>query len=275
MILEIHRPSAPLDAFVSHFLYYEGFEPVHRIDRFLPDGNTEMIIELTGAPQYIYDNATLAEKQACRNGWVSGVRTEFISIPSGRESRMFVVAFKKGKTFPFYGLPLSEMTDIVTDADLLFGGRFASFRERLLNSASVSEMFAHAENFLTEAAGGAPEMSIGARCTEYAVASILKNPDMVNFASLSNIIGYSQKHFISIFKKYVGVAPKTYLRIIRFQKAIAEMEKSGNIHWSALAADSGFYDQAHFIHDFRRFSGFTPSEYLSKKNGELNYVPVA
>ena len=77
-----------------------------------------------------------------------------------------------------------------------------------------------------------------------------------------------------MFKQQVGITPKAYLKIIRFQKAIAEIEESQDVNWTGIAQDSCFYDQAHFIHDFKFFSGFTPEEYLQLKNDQLNYVPV-
>ena len=64
------------------FIYYKDFNPEHNIDRFLPDGNTGIVIDFSGEPQYIYDNNTLKKIQACHNVWVSGIRMEPISIPS-------------------------------------------------------------------------------------------------------------------------------------------------------------------------------------------------
>jgi hypothetical protein len=71
MILKTHIPRFPLAQFVDHFIYYEGYNPEHSIDRFLPDGNTEIIIDFSDGPQYIYDNQTLKEIQACHNVWAS------------------------------------------------------------------------------------------------------------------------------------------------------------------------------------------------------------
>jgi AraC-like DNA-binding protein len=274
MIFQIHAPAFPLQKFIKHFIYYEGFDPVHSMDRFLPDGNTEIIIDLSDNVQYIYDNKTLTELQSCRYAWVSGVRTQPITIPSGRGSRMLIVAFKKGKAHPFYGLPMSELADRVVDADLVFGQKVHDLREQLLNANSIRQMFLLIERFLFQHAGDSLSANIPSKCVEFAVSNITSQPNILGFQQLSSQIGYSQKHFIDLFKKQVGVSPKQYLKIMRFQKAISEIEANKSIHWSRVALESGFYDQAHFIGDFKNFSGFTPNEYMKRKTETLNYIPV-
>ncbi len=77
-----------------------------------------------------------------------------------------------------------------------------------------------------------------------------------------------------MFKENVGLTPKGFLKIIRFQKAIQEIEACKKINWSGIAYETGYYDQAHFINDFKNFSGFTPQQYLLVKNDQLNYVPI-
>ena len=274
MILQVHTPAFPLQKFVDHFIYYEGFDPTHNMDRFLPDGNSEFIIELTGNPKHIYDNETLTELQAFRYAWVSGVRTQPITIPSGRGSRMLIVAFKKGKAHPFYDIPMSELADQVVDAGLIFGGKLHALRERLLNTPTIHQMFLVIEEFLLRLAGDALHANTPSKCIEYAVSNITSQPNILAFQQFSRQIGYSQKHFIDLFKKQVGVAPKQYLKIIRFQKAISKIENNQLVQWSSVATESGFYDQAHFINDFKSFSGFTPNEYMKRKNETLNYIPV-
>ena len=91
------------------------------------------------------------------------------------------------------------------------------------------------------------------------------SPDQINLARVSQNIGYSQKHFIAMFKQQVGITPKAYLKIIRFQKAITEIEERREVNWTDISQDCGFYDQAHFINDFKFFSGFTPERIRPKK----------
>ncbi len=215
MILETRIPRFPLNQFIDCFIYYDGYKPGHSIDRFLPDGNTEIIIDFDDRPQHIYDNQTLKEIQACRHVWASGVRTEFI--------KEINLKFEAAESF-----------------------LLATFHGRLTVNPAV----------------------------EYALAEIIQQPDQLNLARMNESIGYSQKHFIGMFKRQVGITPKAYLKIIRFQKAITEIEERREVTWTTISQDCGFYDQAHFINDFKFFSGFTPEEYVRRKNDILNYVPV-
>ena len=274
MILQTHKPTFPLNEFVENLVYFHGLTAVHNLDRFLPDGNTEIILDLTENPQHIYDNETLQEIQVCRYAWVSGVRTEPITIPSGKGSRMLIVAFKRGRAFPFYPFPMSELTNTVAATDLIFGRKFHDVREQLLSATSTERMFQLVESFLLKQAGTALQEDTPTRCIAYAVSSMIKNPTARRLDQLSDEIGYSQKHFIHLFTQQMGVSPKQYLRIMRFQKVITAIENSESIRWSKIALESGYYDQAHFIHDFKLFSGFTPNEYMQRKAATLNYVPV-
>jgi AraC-like DNA-binding protein len=275
MIFHAHKPVFPLDHFVESLIYFEGMSIPHSLERFLPDGNTEIIIDLTDQPQHIYDNKTLQQIQTCRYAWISGVRTQPITIPSGRDSRMLIVAFKKGKAFPFYPFPISELTDAVAEADLVFGKKFLDLREQLLTSRSVKRMFQLVEMFLLQQAGNALPTDGAAQCIEYAVSNMIRKPTLRRLHQLSEKIGYSKKHFIALFRQQVGVLPKQYLRIMRFQNVVNTMENNESLPWRDVALESGYYDQAHFIHDFKRFSGFTPSEYIRRKTSTRNYIPVA
>lgn len=274
MIFRVHTPASPLNDFVENFVYFEGLSAAHNLYRFLPDGNTEILIDLSEFPQYIYDNETLQIIQTCRAAWVSGVRTQPITIPSGTGSRMLIVAFKKGRAFPFYPFPVSELTDTVVSADLVFGRAILDLREQLLAAQSIRRMFLLLERFLLHQAGDSLYGDYFTRCIQYALHNIIHQPTAHRLDQLSDQIGYSQKHFIDLFKRQVGILPKQYLKIMRFQRAIRTIENQAAINWSQIALESGFYDQAHFIHDFKHFSGFTPNEYLQRKASLLNYVPV-
>jgi AraC-like DNA-binding protein len=272
MIYKIHKPQEPLSHFVDFFVYYEGYNPEHTVDRFLPDGNTEIIIDLTDQPKYILDNESLKPIQSCQQVWASGLRTEFITIPSVIHNAMFLIYFRKGMAASFYPLPMNELTDHVVDANLIWCETFGILREQLLHCSGIEEKFTVAEQFLLQHFSG--KFTSNA-CVEFALDAIIKQPNNLRLEWLNKKIGYSQKHFISMFKEHVGVTPKSFLQIMRFQHVIQDIDRTRTVDWIRTALDCGYYDQAHFINDFKRFSGFTPEEYLNKKNDILNYVPVA
>jgi methylphosphotriester-DNA--protein-cysteine methyltransferase len=154
---------------------------------------------------------------------------------------------------------------------LLWGDEFAWLRERILATKDAAHRFALVENFLLDKFISGFILN---PCVEYALRAIVGQPEQTSLRELTERIGYSQKHFIGMFKRQVGLTPKRYLKIMRFQKAVQEIERQPALDWTLLAADCGFYDQAHFINDFKLFSGFTPEDYLNRKNDTLNYIPV-
>ena len=148
MILQIYIPKSPLNQFVECFIYHESYNPAHLVDRFLPDGNVEIIIDLDDRPKFIYDNYSLKEIQSCQRVWASGVRTEPISIHSGKDSSgMLIISFKRGMAYPFFPFPMNEISDCVVDADLIWGHNFAYLRERILENKTSELKFQIVEDF--------------------------------------------------------------------------------------------------------------------------------
>lgn len=271
MVHQAYFPSFPLDHFVEVFVYFEGVVHSHAVDRFLPNGDVEILIDFHDTPQYIYDNHTLKEIQACHYVWASGLRTEPITIPCGNGSAMMVIAFKKGKAAPFFPFPMNEIKDSVVDADLVWGSDFGMLRERVLAVKDVNERFKIVEKFLVSTFRSKLELN---PCVAFAVEEMTRWPDGLNIARMNEKIGYSQKHFTEMFRRQVGVTPKSYLRLMRFQKAVRIIDVVDKLDWGTVALECGFYDQAHFINDFKHFSGFTPEQYAKIQTNYQNYIPV-
>ncbi len=271
MIYKAYVPAFPLNQFVDVFLYFERVERGHTIDRFLPNGDIEILIDFHDTPQYIYDNHSLKEIQACNHVWASGLRTEPITIPSGNGASMMVIAFKKGMAAPFFPFPMDEIRDSVVDADLIWGREFGELREVLLAEKDVDARFRLVEQFLLFHFRSKLELN---PCVAFAVGEMIERPDVVNIKQMNEKIGFSQKHFTEMFRKQIGVTPKAYLKIMRFQKSVRTIGSSPETDWGSIAVECGFYDQAHFIHDFKHFSGFTPEQYSKIHTNYQNYIPV-
>lgn len=271
VIFETHIPSFPLSGFIEYFIYHKGNQPSHSIDRLLPDGNVVLIIDLTEDPKPVYDNDSLQVIHTCKHSWFSGLHTRPISIPSGRDSEMFLISFHKGMSYPFVPVPLSELTDQVVDGRQLLGNKIDQLREQLLDSATIAAKFnaatawllSHYRHRLTDN----PFVS-------FAVSRILGSPGEVRMKQIADSTGYSHKHLIRIFRDHVGVTLKDLSGIARFQNAVRHVDALSSVNWASVAIECGYYDQSHFISDFKRFSGFTPGQYFAAQKSHPNYVVV-
>jgi len=87
-------------------------------------------------------------------------------------------------------------------------------------------------------------------------------------------LGLSPRRFIHLFKEAVGLTPKVYCRVLRFQDTLRLIENNQQISWADLALSCGYFDQAHFIHDFQAFSNLTPQAYLAQRSPFRNHVPL-
>ncbi|HMT08302.1 MAG TPA: AraC family transcriptional regulator [Pyrinomonadaceae bacterium] len=271
MLHQIHIPRYPLNEFIEVFVYFKGVQHEHNVDRFLPNGDVEILIDFHDRPQFIYDNNSLKEIQACNRVWASGLRTEPITIPSGTDSEMMVISFKKGRASSFFPFPMNEIKDSVVDADLVWGRDLGSLREQLLEIDDFAERFRVVEDFLLSEFRSQLDLD---PCVAFAVTEMSERPDAISISRMNHQIGYSQKHFIDMFKRSVGVTPKAYLKIMRFQKAVSTIDAATEHDWRTIALDCGFYDQSHFINDFKHFSGFTPEQYSKIHTNYQNYIPV-
>ncbi len=271
MILKTHIPSEPLNKYVESFTYSKGYNPEHSIEKLLPDASVNIVIELDEIPRYTFENDTLAAKHKYINAWVSGMQTSFISISAEKHSCMFVIKFRAGGSFPFFHIPLTELNDLVIDAELIFGNEILILREKLVSAHTQEAMFPLVENWLIKRAR---QSTLPEAVVDFAVTNIITRPTLNDVKSISQKTGYSQKQFIHIFKKHVGITPKKYQRIVRFNKALQEIEKFNKIDWSSISYDCGYFDQAHFINEFKYFSGINPTDYLIEKGEFLNYIPI-
>ena len=271
MNLEIDIPSKPLDEYIDCIIYYSDYNPAHHIEKLLPDGKINLIIALDEIDRYTFEPESLTEKTKCTSAWISGMQKEYICFSAAQHSRMLVVQFKPNGAYPFFHLPLTELTDLVVDADLILGKDFLFLREKLLAQNNCQNIFPIITTWLTKRLLALDHHKA---IIEFAILNINTIPTQNQLKKIAEKTGYSQKQFIHIFKKFVGLTPKQYQKITRFNLALSEIEYQKKLDWTKISYDCGYYDQAHFINEFQNFSGFSPSRYLTKRGEFLNYIPI-
>jgi transcriptional regulator GlxA family with amidase domain len=106
----------------------------------------------------------------------------------------------------------------------------------------------------------------------FALDAFRSSPSVAKISDVTGVISLSPRRFIERFETEVGLTPKRYCRLLRFQMAVARAHSAAHLDWAQLALDCGNFDQAHFIHEFREFSGTTPSGYASSATQFQNHV---
>lgn len=99
---------------------------------------------------------------------------------------------------------------------------------------------------------------------------IFSTNGMLTVAEMATAAGISERQLERLFKKYIGLSPKYYARIIRFNY-IFELIKSKQHTWAEVVYQSGYYDQSHFIRNFKAFTGEDPSSYYFEEKNMANF----
>jgi AraC-like DNA-binding protein len=181
------------------------------------------------------------------------------------------VAFRPGGAFPFLRRPAGELRDTTVSLDAVWGQTAIDLRDRLLEAVTHRTRFEIVERALLTELSTDFERN-GA--VGFALRRFMAAPHTTTIASVSDQVGLSSKRFIQVFRNETGFTPKVFCRIRRFQQALDRMGVGKNIEWANVALDCGYFDQSHFIHDFRAFSGINPTSYLARQTPYRNHVPL-
>jgi AraC-like DNA-binding protein len=173
--------------------------------------------------------------------------------------RTLAVRFKPGGAYPFFGVPMSELTNRIVSIDTLWGADGARLREALWEAPSVAARLQVLEEALTERLHrGDLFEPAGAYVVRRAVRLITDSTELPRVEGLARELGISTRHLRRAFEDVVGVRPKEFARIIRFQRAVRASERTAAPDWGAIAAAVGYYDQSHLITEFKALTGATP-----------------
>jgi AraC-like DNA-binding protein len=171
-------------------------------------------------------------------------------------------------------MPVDELADKHVDLKAIWGTSADELRERLCAAETSRTRFELLEKWLTRHLFRRPERHGAVR---FALNAFTSQTPAINVRQAARETGFSQRHFIELFRREVGIPPKLFCRIRRFQQALELLRKDAAPNWALLAAECGYFDQSHFISDFRAFSGLTPTEYLKQRSEQTlqNHVPLA
>lgn len=262
------RPHSPaLAPFVKSLRYQEGEIPA-ALERMLPTGQIHLLVNLYEDEFRTYGGSDGAAVHRTHGVVLAGARSQSTVIDT-REQRCLVrVEFKVGGAAAFLRMPLSEVRDQFVEIDQLWGRDGAVLRERLLEARTPRAKLEVLETVLLEHLSRSQQPDPAVPWAAWALER------GISVSEVTSRLGLLPKTFVRRFRKHMGLAPKRFSRVRRLQRVLRSMSAGHPVDWAALAAEHGYTDQAHLIHDFRAITGIVPSAYRPSF-GERNHVRLA
>lgn len=270
-------PAPPLSSFVRCFWYSEGVpcsragQAPHTRERLMPNGEASIVFNLRDEAMLLYDGDDPGRPVSCGRAGLTGPRTHCFLIDTAAEDRVVGIQFQPGGSFPFVRAPAGELGNRSVALEDLWGAAAGRVREQLLEACSVSAMFAGLEQALL---GMLARPLALHPAIEFARRRICRARQVATVAGLIEQTGLSERRLIDLFRDQVGMTPKAFCRVRRFQRVLMAVHRQERVDWARVAQEGGYYDQAHLIHDFQSFAGMTPATYVERATEHLNHVPV-
>lgn len=271
MTQHVHCPGPPLAGFIEMLWYYRGGASAHARERLMPDGTMSIIINLREDSLPVYDRQDPAKFDLRRGTLWVGAQSEVSIIDTECQAELMGVQFRPGGAAAFMDRPAGDLHGLEVNLESIWGERATELRASLVDGPTVSSKFRVLARMLRA------RLRPTARphpVVAFALHKFHTEPEC-RLAELVDCTGYSARRFIELFSAGVGLTPKLYQRVARFQSVLRWLHAGPSADFAGLAHAGGYYDQAHFNHEFRAFSGLTPAAYLTQRGPHANHVPLA
>ena len=247
MSQQIIQPCEDLKDYISHFWAATWDEPIPLTNStYYATANslTELVFGFVGSEKLFSS--------------IRGHTTNHIQFPAGGLQELFGVSLYSHAVPFLFHLPASELSNYFVSPETLLGDDGQFLTEKITLTSTTQErvhlLTQYFRSQLKRQRWGDPFIS-------KAVRQIRQNNGNLNITDLSNDFCLSQKQFERRFKACAGFNPKLYARIVRFETILSNRTRFVNLTEAAHA--NGYYDQAHFIHDFKTFTGYSPNTFFA------------
>lgn len=260
-------PRPPLDGLIDDLYYLEGVSPYARLT--LPPMPAALLIVNLGAPFLIRAGSDI-ETAAYADGCVITTPTRAFEFGYPLQTRSVGVHFKPWGLAPFLPMPAAVLCDRPVTVEQVWGRpAVAELRDRLATADGPYEMLTLLEDELRRRLSEPAGLGL----VRHTSSIIAATSGAVAIGDVGMAAGVSSTHLAQRFKEIIGVTPKRLARTWRFTAAVFSINLAEPIDWADLAGSAGYFDQAHFGHEFREFTGLTPTRYIEVRQRFLREHP--
>lgn len=257
---EEFQPSAVLSQLVDLY-WFSSFEggpsEVSPLQYCLPDGMVELIVHLG---EHKSREIVNGQKVEFPESLLVGIMEKPVIWEAPGGASLFGIRFKPEGIANLMRSPISELANTFIDANLIMDKQASSIIQNLKEAQSNQHRIFYMEAFLQNQLSRHQSRP---NCFSAAVHLIRNGEPGYSITDLSKAVCISERQLQRVFKENMGIGPKSYSRIIRFRKIKQFLQTNPKVSWVDIAYDFGYADQAHFIRDFKAFSGRTPGVVLA------------
>jgi AraC-like DNA-binding protein len=255
------RPAAPLDRCVQTLWYASAPDAAGGRQRILPTGSTQIILALSRDYLLNCQNSEFARPAPAAQ--IVGARSTYEIIDNSDLTCIIGLVFRPGGFSSLMGAPADLFVNRFIDLEDLWGSEARSLRNRLREIDAPAGRLACFEGFLSRklAARASRSFLDPHPAVSFALDRFGRVPSAISIAEVARGTGWSERRFSQLFREQVGLPPKVWCRVQRFQCAVRQLHDGNDVPWSELALDCGYYDQSHFANEFRAFSGIDITTY--------------
>ena len=255
-----YAPSPRLRSIVDRLWVLEMPCGIPAVDPVLPDGHSEIIVHCGDPFRELQPSGELRTQDRVL---VAGQSQRAVRLAPGGAALIAGARLRPHGAAVLFRIPQYELTDRIVDLQSIDGRLARRLTDEVIAGAWDTTSDRHAalaaalDTVLARTAGAADADLIAG----HAAAFAREHRGLVRVDSLAHHAGVTERQLQRLFLRDIGLSPKQFLRTIRFQEILRAVQDRTPTRWADLALRFGFYDQAHFIRDFKAFTGETPSQW--------------
>lgn len=274
MLYVEHNPGPPLAGLVRTLWYARAGAAAHQHERVLPSGRVQVILNL--AREFLLDCPEDAPAQPMPPALVMGARSIYEIVDRTDMADLIGIVFEAGAFSLFARDAVDRFTNSAVPLEDVWGASACVLRDQLREVHIPRARLQCLQAFLVDRFAAHIARRGPRRCTEveFALRSMARAPGLTTVKEIARRTGWSERRFSQVFREEVGLTPKIWCRVQRFQRAVLELHQGADVRWAELALDCGFYDQSHFANEFRAFSGVDATTYSARRTLWANHIPV-
>lgn len=221
--------------------------------RVLPDTCVELFINYTSKAVAMIDNK-LHQKSI-----VTFRMSRPMDVQMRKGAGCLAICFNPGMAYKFFKVPMHLLTDTTVPLSDLWDGLAAELEDKLAGLYSNKDRVKTAQQYLVQ------QLTTDRRDlqVDYCLSQVRLSSASISVGRLSAEIGLSQRQLLRSFQEKIGLSPKEYLRVSRFTHSLQHLKKYPRISLTEVACQSGYYDQAHFIRDYKEYTGYSPRQVIN------------